>query len=156
VDIIDVRFAEASDEQKKQLAGFIEDQVEQAHFADLDAEKAGVAEAELKHNPPKIILSTRPALLVSIDGEPVFEMIDGSRYERVVNTPFLLVRGGKDYYLYIGSNAWYEATSISGAWTRSKRVPDDVASLVEPADERMMTIPRSMIFKSSSLMSRPS
>jgi hypothetical protein len=143
VDIIDVRFAEASDEQKKQLAGFIEDQVEQAHFtisvdqllADLDAEKAGVAEAELKHNPPKIILSTRPALLVSIDGEPVFEMIDGSRYERVVNTPFLLVRGGKDYYLYIGSNAWYEATSISGAWTRSKRVPDDVASLVEPADD---------------------
>jgi hypothetical protein len=78
VDIIDVRFAEASDEQKKQLAGFIEDQVEQAHFtisvdqllADLDAEKAGVAEAELKHNPPKIILSTRPALLVSIDGQP--------------------------------------------------------------------------------------
>jgi len=143
VDIIDVRFAEASDEQKKQLAGFIEDQVEQAHFtisvdqllADLDAEKAGVAEAELKHNPPKIILSTRPALLVSIDGEPVFEMIDGSRYERVVNTPFLLVRGGKDYYLYIGSNAWNEATSISGAWTRSKRVPDDVASLVEPADD---------------------
>ena len=143
VDIIDVRFAEASDEQKKQLAGFIEDQVEQAHFtisvdqllADLDAEKAGVAEAELKHNPPKIILSTRPALLVSIDGEPVFEMIDGSRYERVVNTPFLLVRGGKDYYLYIGSNGWYEATSISGAWTRSKRVPDDVASLVEPADD---------------------
>jgi hypothetical protein len=62
-------------------------------------------------------------------------MIDGSRYERVVNTPFLLVRGGKDYYLYIGSNAWYEATSISGAWTRSKRVPDDVASLVEPADD---------------------
>jgi hypothetical protein len=140
VDIIDVRFAEASDEQKKQLAGFIEDQVEQAHFT------ISVDQLLADLNPPKIILSTRPALLVSIDGEPVFEMIDGSRYERVVNTPFLLVRGGKDYYLYIGSNAWYEATSISGAWTRSKRVPD----------ERMMTIPRSMIFKSSSLMSRPS
>ena len=143
VDIVDVRFAEASDEQKKQLAGLIENQVERAHFtisvdqllADLDAEKAGVAEAELKHNPPKIILSTQPALLVLIDGEPVFEMIDGSRYERVVNTPFLLVRGGKDHYLYIGSNAWYEATSIAGTWSRTKRVPDDVASLVEPADD---------------------
>ena len=143
VDILDVRFAEASDEQKEALASFIEGQVEGAHFtisvdqllADLDAEKAGVAEAELKHNPPKIVLSTQPAILVSIDGEPVYEMIDGSRYERVVNTPFLLVRGGTDYYLYIGSNAWYEATSIAGAWSRATRVPDDVAGLVEPADE---------------------
>ena len=143
VDILDVRFAEASDEQKEALASFIEGQVEGAHFtisvdqllADLDAEKAGVAEAELKHNPPKIVLSTQPAILVSIDGEPVYEMIAGSRYERVVNTPFLLVRGGTDYYLYIGSNAWYEATSIAGAWSRATRVPDEVASLVEPADE---------------------
>jgi len=143
VDILDVRFAEASDEQKEALADLIESQVEGSQFtisvdqllADLDAEKAGVAEAELKHNPPKIMLSTKPALLVSIDGDPVFEMIDGSRYERVVNTPFLLVRGGTDYYLYIGSNAWYASTSISGAWTRTKRVPDDVASLVEPADD---------------------
>ena len=143
VDIIDVRFAEASDEQKQQLASLIEDQVEQSHFtisvdqllADLDAEKAGVAEAELKHNPPKILLSTKPALLVSIDGEPVFQMIDGSRYERVVNTPFLLVRGGTDYYLYIGSNAWYESTSIADGWTRAKRVPTEVESLVEPAED---------------------
>jgi len=143
LDVIDVRFAEASDAQKEALASLIENQVERSHFtisvdqllADLDAERAGVAEVELKHNPPKIILSTKPALLVSIDGEPVFEMIDGSRYERVVNTPFLLVRGGKDYYLYIGSNAWYEATSLSGVWTRAKRVPDDIAGLVEPADD---------------------
>ena len=143
VNIVDVRFAEASDEQKEQLASLIENQVERSHFtisvdqllADLDAEKAGLAEAELKHNPPKIVLSTKPALLVSIDGEPVFEMIDGSRYERVVNTPFLLVRGGTDLYLYIGSNAWYASTSVSGDWTRTDRVPDDVASLVEPADD---------------------
>lgn len=49
-----------------------------------------------------------------IDGEPVFREIEGSRYERVVNSPFLIARGGKDLYLYIGSNAWYPANDIDG------------------------------------------
>ncbi len=143
VDILDVRFADASEEQMDKLATFIEGQVEQSHFvfsvdhllADLDTADAGIREQELKHSAPKIIVSTEPALLVSIDGDPVFQMIDGSKYERVVNTAFLIARGGKDLYLYIGSNAWYTSQSIKGPWARSARVPDDIARLVEPADD---------------------
>jgi hypothetical protein len=102
---------------------------------DLDHGAAGDAAADLKHEPPKIILSTEPALLVSIDGEPTFQPIEGSKYERVVNTPFLIARGGKDLYLYIGSNAWYQSRDVSGPWTRAKRVPNEVQRLVEPAED---------------------
>ena len=143
VDIIDVRFADASDEQMQKLGELLEGQLERSRFtisvdqllADLDAQSAGGAEAELKHNPPKIILATEPALLVSIDGEPVLQKIEGSNYERVINTPFLIVRSGKDHYLYIGSNAWYKAKQISGPWARSTRVPQDIEKLVEPAED---------------------
>lgn len=141
VDIADVRFADASEEQLQQLADFIETEVESAHFVisidqlvtGLD-DAAAPAAANLKHDPPKVLLSTEPAILVSIDGDPVFQAIEGSRYERVVNTPFLIARGGPNLFLYIGSNAWYTANDVAGPWSRAARVPDDVSSLVEPSD----------------------
>ena len=143
VNIADVRFADATEDQMQQLADFIEAQVEGSSFTisvdqlltDLDADAAGSAEANLRHDPPKIMLSSEPALLVSIDGDPVFQAIEGSMYERVVNTPFLLVRGGKDHYLYIGSNAWYQGLAVAGPWTRTERVPEDIGTLVEPAED---------------------
>jgi hypothetical protein len=142
VDVVEVRFADATDTQKQQLADLIETELGNARFsmsvdqllADLDAEAAGTAEPTLRHEPPNILLSTEPALLVLIDGEPVFEEIEGSRYERVVNTPFLVARDGKRHYLYIGSNAWYQASAVSGPWGRAGRVPEDVSRLVEPVE----------------------
>ncbi|MEL7447585.1 MAG: carbohydrate-binding family V/XII [Pseudomonadota bacterium] len=141
VDVADVRFADATDAQKESLAKFIEGRIEGSAFpisvdqvlTDLDT--AGGADAELKHDAPEIMLSTVPALLVSIDGEPRLEKIDGSKYERVVNTPFLIVKDGSDYYLYIGSDAWYEANAIAGPWAETGRVPQDIRSLVEPAED---------------------
>lgn len=143
IDVADVRFADASDTQKASLATLLEKQVESSHLtisvdqllADLDASNVGTEASQLQHTPPKIMLSTEPALLVQIDGEPVFRAIDGSRYERVINSPFLIARGGKDLYLYIGSNAWYSATEFDGPWARARNVPADVSKLVEPSED---------------------
>jgi hypothetical protein len=143
IDVTEVRFADATQAEKQQLAAFIEAQVAGSALtisvdqllADLDAAEGAAAAANLKHDPPKIILSAEPALLVSIDGEPVFEDIEGSAYERIINTPYLIARGGKDLYLYVGSNAWYQAQSVSGPWTRASRVPAEVEKLVEPAED---------------------
>jgi len=143
IDIQEVRFADASEEEQQTLATFIERQVEGSSLtisvdqllADLDADVEGSAGANLKHDPPEIMLSTVPAMLISIDGEPVFQEIEGSLYERVINSAFLIARGGTDLYLYIGSNAWYQASNIAGAWTFIDQVPDEVAALVEPVEE---------------------
>lgn len=74
--------------------------------ADLDAAGSDIGEVDLRHEPPEIVLSTEPAMRVTIDGDPVFEDIEGSAYERVVNTPFLIVRDGRTHYIYVASNAW--------------------------------------------------
>lgn len=143
IQISDVRIADASDVQKEVLVDFIETSVERSTLtisvdqllADLDAAGTGLAEADLKHTPPIIILSTEPAMLVSIDGEPVLQDIEGSKYQRVVNCPFLIVKGERMHYLYVGSNAWYEASQITGPWGITASVPADIKSLVEPVED---------------------
>jgi hypothetical protein len=49
-------------------------------LADLQAAEDVAAGDDLKHDPPEFILSTVPAMLITIDGEPVFKEIDGSLY----------------------------------------------------------------------------
>jgi len=143
VEVSDVRFADAEDAQKQRLADFIGERISGSRFTisvdalleDLEGSVDPSTAPELNSDPPIIMLSTKPAILVSIDGDPVFRDIEGSRYEHVINTPFLIARGGMDLYLYIGSNAWYQAQAIEGPWSPAGSVPEDVAKLVEPADD---------------------
>ena len=143
IEVGEVRFADTSDQEKEALAEFIEEKIEGSSLtisvdqllADLDAEAAGSTDANLRHEPPEIILSTEPAMLISIDGEPVLQEIEGSKYERVVNSAFLIVKDGREHYLYIGSNTWYEASQITGPWSAAGRVPTDIAGLVEQVDD---------------------
>ncbi len=142
IEISDVRFADASDEQREKLASFIETSligstltisVDQL-LTDLDTDSASMVEADLKHTPPIIMLSTKPAMLVTIDGDPVLADIDGSKYERVVNSAFLIVKDGSRHYLYVGSDTWYQAADVLGPWNITTTVPADINSLVEPAE----------------------
>jgi hypothetical protein len=146
IEVSDVRFADASDDQIENLRTFIETSVNGSSMAisvdqlladmdaDLETDEPGIAEADLKHAPPEIILSTEPAMLVSIDGEPVLQEIEGSDYEYVVNSAFLIARDGRAFYLYVGSNVWYQAGEVMGPWIRATTVPADVKSLVEPPE----------------------
>jgi len=125
IEVSDVRIADASNKQLDALAGFIEESLQGSSLeisvdqllTDLDAAGSDVGEADLKHEPPEIIVSTEPAMLVSIDGDPVLQEIEGSSYQRVVNSAFLIVNAGKANYLYVGSNTWFSATGITGPWS---------------------------------------
>jgi len=142
IEISDVRFADASDDQKGALADLIESKLENTTLnitvdellADLGLDAANLPQANLQHTPPEILLSEKPAILVSIDGDPVFQEIEGTFYERVVNSAFLIVRGGNDLYLYVGSNTWYVADEVMGPWTMSADIPEDVTNFVEPVE----------------------
>jgi hypothetical protein len=143
VEISDVRLAEASDEQREALATYIEDSIENTVFeisvdqflSGVDNTTVAVTEAELKHDAPDIILSREPAMLIPIDGEPVLQEIEGSQYERIVNSPFLIVKDGRAHYLYIGSDTWYLGRDIMQSWTKATSVPGDIQNLVEPAED---------------------
>ena len=86
----------------------------------------------VKNDPPRVIVSNTPAILVPIDGTPVIkELPDDTRFKRVINTRALMLQGGlgDSWYLHV-YDGWLSASSLDGPWTKANRTPigmDDVA-----------------------------
>ena len=72
----------------------------------------------VKNDPPKIIFSPRTAILVAIDGEPVWRSVAGTSLERVINARALILLDDKSgkYYIHL-FNGFVVATNLSGPWT---------------------------------------
>ena len=98
----------------------------EAELATTQAEKTG-ARYDLKNDPPKIIFSSRPAVLVSIDGQPVLRPLAESGLQRVINTRALIVFDQKKatYYLYL-MDGWVESSSAEGPWSYAKHPPHNL------------------------------
>ncbi len=79
-----------------------------------------------KNDPPKIIFSSRPSLLVFIDGEPRFTPVKDSDLARVLNTRVLMLKDatGK-LYLHI-FDGWMESQTFQGSWAVSLSTPKDI------------------------------
>jgi hypothetical protein len=102
--------------------------------AALESEKEGVV--AYANTPPEIIYRERPGVLVFIDGEPILEPLErgGGRMERVVNTPFLLLRGEDGGYNLFGSGTWFRASNLAGPWVRNYQVSKELRSIAERVD----------------------
>jgi len=94
----------------------------------------------LKNDPPKIILSKGPAVLILIDGEPVYRPVEASTYTRVINTPALLLFDPTAGTFYLdGGRWWMTAASLKGPWTQSRNPPrelDDIKQQLTKDEER--------------------
>lgn len=113
-------------------------------------------ETEQRHDdayvnePPVILYRETPSVLIFIDGEPVYEEVKdvaaaqgddrrakggSNTVQRVVNTPFLLVRlSDGDHYLY-GSGLWYRAREVQGTWKNTTSVPEVLQDLARKVDD---------------------
>jgi hypothetical protein len=81
--------------------------------------------AAVKTEPPEIIISTRPALLVTIDGPPEYALVKGAEplMWRVVNTRVLLLKNAKGrHYLHL-YDGFLEAGSLNEPWRVAEKVP---------------------------------
>jgi hypothetical protein len=96
----------------------------------LDRLEASLAVAGVKpptvatrNDPPQIVVSYTPAILVPIAGKPVIKPVaSNTRYERVINTGAAIVRLGDTWYLHV-YDGWLSSTSLSGPWTQPWRTP---------------------------------
>ncbi|MFZ3374044.1 MAG: hypothetical protein WA183_00645 [Chthoniobacterales bacterium] len=133
VQVPKVKFPNATPEQEKQFGDVVANYLTQMRATfPLEVLTASLAVAErekinasnLKNDPPKIIFTTSPTVLVTIDGEPQMRPVENSTLMRVVNTPFALFfdRDSKNYLLRAGNN-WLSASDLSGAWKIEKNVP---------------------------------
>ena len=112
-------------------------------LANLDLAKKEEAAAEnLRNDPPKIIFSTTPAVLVLIDGEPKLSPIENSKLMRMVNTPFTVIFDPetKSYFLN-GGSAWFTTSDLKGDWQTIATPPPAIAALPMPTPTPDATTP---------------
>src|SRR5262249_19234933 len=84
---------------------------------------------------PEIYVSTTPAELLEIDGEPDLVPIDGTKLLSVKNTPdgILLDTTTQDYYVLL-SGRWFKSKSLEkGPWefVAGDKLPADFAKIPE-------------------------
>ncbi|RLA43110.1 MAG: hypothetical protein DRQ97_13170 [Gammaproteobacteria bacterium] len=134
-----VAFPEASKEDQQELTDFLEREIPKWDLSislDLvlpmleDAEFDESAEAQLKNSPPEIIVKHEPAVLVIIDGEPKLQDIEDSKLERVVNTPYVIVKHKTTFYL-AADTLWYKAFDVMGPWETTNNLPKEVRKVDE-------------------------
>jgi hypothetical protein len=87
----------------------------------------------VKNDPPKVFFSTKPALLVLIDGAPVFRAVQGTNVERVINTRVLILRDRRNqFYLHL-LDGWLQTDDLTGQWRPAAIVPSEFTKAVETA-----------------------
>jgi hypothetical protein len=102
-------------------------------------EKGKMQADRLNMDPPKIIFTTTPSALILINGKPVLRKVENSPFERVMNTPFLILfdPSSKTYFTR-GGEFWYSASNVMGPWKNLANPPAAVADLAgrisEPRD----------------------
>jgi len=89
---------------------------------------------DVNNDPPKIIYSTSPAVLVLVDGDPALQPIGSSNYQRVINSSsFISYNSQKKNYNLSLFGYWYTAPSIQGPWTIDSQVDDPLNQIYQSA-----------------------
>jgi hypothetical protein len=87
----------------------------------------------IKADPPRVFHSERPALLINLDGEPVWSPIQGVDLKYVVNTNWDLFQSPSTSLYLRNNDTWLTAPGLKGPWTPAGRLPASFAKL--PADD---------------------
>ena len=88
----------------------------------------------VKGDPPKIFYSTRPAVMVNTDGDPIWSPIKDNELRFAVNTNWDLFEHPPSKALYLRhEKVWLTAPAVDGPWTAAKTLPASFQKL--PAGE---------------------
>ncbi len=103
-------------------------------------------------DPPPILVSTKPAIVLFVDGDPIRVPVEGTRLEYVVNTNWDLFYDKSNYYL-LDQKTWLKAKELSGPWAVTATLPQDMASL--PANQNWDQVKQSVPPPKSGAKSAP-
>ncbi len=89
----------------------------------LSVEKVTAKTVEVRNEPPQILISYKPAVLVPVHGDPVLRAIPGGPYQRVVNTGALILYDASGHiYLHL-YDGWMLAYALGGPWEVAAEPP---------------------------------
>ena len=91
-----------------------------------------VAGVPLNNDPPAIVISYRPAILLAVEGEPSLAEIPKTGLQFVVNTswPLFFEPSKSAYYLLVGQQ-WMTANSLNGPWSPTAKLSNDMSKVAE-------------------------
>jgi hypothetical protein len=93
----------------------------------LEAEDLVQKGVEVKNEPPKVIIATKPSLLVLIDGMPQMGDVPGLKLRSVINTrSIILYDSGKQRYYLRVQDCWLQAKELEGPWEYANNLSDDM------------------------------
>jgi hypothetical protein len=142
VSVTAARFPDVEEEKIRKLSDALEKEIPKWEMelsldqllADLDISETPVGSSpDLDNNAPEIIFTTVPSVLIMVDGDPIFQEIEDSPYERVVNTPFFIVKDKKKGIYYInGGNHWYTSGNAAD-WEYTEKIPGKLEQIAQEA-----------------------
>src|SRR5215471_7476390 len=89
----------------------------------------------VRADPPVVFYSTKPAVLINLDGDPIWSPTGQNDLRFAVNASRDLFEHmpSSSYYVRIDTT-WMTATSLDGPWTRAGRLPESFSKL--PDEDR--------------------
>ena len=141
--IVEANFPTLSKDQVREVAATIEKVIpDDERVIALDRVLANIDKSQIvpknvegiKADPPTIFFSTTPAVIVNLDGEPIWSPIKENDLKFAVNTNWDLFQHVPTNTYYLRNNdAWLKATDVKGPWAAAGTLPDSFKKL--PADE---------------------
>ncbi|MEH6592249.1 MAG: carbohydrate-binding family V/XII [Halioglobus sp.] len=143
IKVQQVRWPDSKDAGEQRFTSAVETVIPKAGFEiSLERLSASLATADmeqkslenLNNDPPVIVFREKLAVLLTYDGKPRYSAIENSNYERVMNTPFAVVRDKKTHYLFSGQ-LWYQAGDVLGPWEPTSSPPADLAKMMPKSED---------------------
>jgi hypothetical protein len=97
----------------------------------VDEARAKGRQLALKSDPPRILFSKVPAMLVLIDGSPAYTPVSGTKYARVLNTRVLVLKNDAGTHYLRLFDGWMTAAAVTGPWSIATPPPRDLDPVMQ-------------------------
>ena len=98
----------------------------------LEEDNEAIKGVDVKNDPPKVIIASKPSLLVLIDGMPQMGDVPGLKLRSVINTrSIILFDDGKQRYYLRVQDWWLQAKELEGPWEYANDLSGDMKKAEE-------------------------
>jgi hypothetical protein len=88
---------------------------------------------QFENAPPKLLFSEKSAMLILINSDPMYRPIEGTDFERIINTKAFIVRDTAGLHYLKVFDGWMESYMLRGMWSVSGVAPRGVEQALEQA-----------------------